>query len=554
MRAGYVISVGLMLLLVGCGGDDDGSGGAAGAGGATGGAGGNGGAGGSSGGSGGAGGSGGSGGSGGPASGSVLQYHNHATRDGVYVDAALTKAAVMNLHVDPSFAMATYAAPAYAQPLYLAGAGSVPDLVIQATNQNHVIGFHAATGAKVWDVTLGPPVPKSSLASLKNNCGNIDFLGVIGTPVIDAGSRTIYLSSEQASGSTSSHNVYALDADTGATRSGWPVDVSAKLASASPRFNPLPAHQRGALAIVGGRLIVPYGGHWGDCGDYRGWVVSISLSDPTQMTTFATRAMAGGIWAPGGVASDGISVFFSTGNTQAMTNSFTPPAMYGDGNTVFKLPPDLAKTGATTEYYVPTNWSALDAADDDLGGMGPLLMDVEGATPSKLVVQFGKDSKMYLIDRDAMGGQSAPLAAPVVANPMGAIVGAGVTYQTASGHYALFRGNPSGCPAGQSGALAAVKITPGSPPTAALAWCAGPAQSNKAPAVSMTDAVGTDAMVWIIGNDNKLRSYDADTGTVVFNGGPAGDTMSTVATFQTPIFVRGRVFAASNTQVYAFTP
>jgi outer membrane protein assembly factor BamB len=549
MRAWYVVPFTLIGLLAACGGDDS----SPGAGGATSGAGG------SSGGSGGAGGAAGAGGTsgaagaggsgGGDAARSVLQHHNHATRDGVYIDAALTKAAVATLHVDTTFAMATYSAPAYAQPLYLAGAGG-PDLVIQATNQNHVIAFDAASGAKVWDVTLGAPLPKSSLASLKANCGNVDFLGVIGTPVIDATTRTIYLGSEQANGASASHQVYALDADSGTTKSGWPIDVGAKLGSA---FNALAEHQRGALAIVGDRLIVPYGGHWGDCGAYRGWVVSLSLAAPHQMTSFSTRAIAGGIWAPGGVASDGTSVFFTTGNTQAMTNSFTPPAMYGDGNTVFKLPPDLTSTGATTEYFVPTNWSALDQADDDLGGMGPLLVDVDGATPSKLVVQFGKDSKIYLIARESMGGQSAPLAATTVANATGAIVGAGVTYKTASGHYALFRGQPSGCPAGQSGTLGAVKITPGSPPTAAIAWCAGPA-SNKAPAVTMTDASGTDATVWIIGNDNKLRAYDADTGAVVFNGGAAGDTMSATANFQTPIFVKGRAFAASNTQVYAFRP
>jgi hypothetical protein len=61
-------------------------------------------------------------------------------------------------------------------------------------------------------------------------------------------------------------------------------------------------------------------------------------------------------------------------------------------------------------------------------------------------------------------------------------------------------------------------------------------------------------MVWIIGNDNKVRAYDADTGMAVFNGGAASDTMSAVANFQTPIFVKGRVFATSNAQVYAFTP
>jgi hypothetical protein len=70
----------------------------------------------------------------------------------------------------------------------------------------------------------------------------------------------------------------------------------------------------------------------------------------------------------------------------------------------------------------------------------------------------------------------------------------------------------------------------------------------------MSDASGTDALVWVVGNDNKLRAYDGDLGTVVFNGGAAGDTMTATAQWTSPIAVGGRIFAASNTQVYAFKP
>jgi hypothetical protein len=440
-----------------------------------------------------------------------------------------------------------------AQPLYLAGAGSVPDLVIIVTNQNHAIAFNATNGAKVWDQTLGTPLPVANLATLKAGCGsNISGqVGILGTPVIDGATRTIYLSSTQLSGSTAAHMAYALDADTGMTRTGWPVDVTAKAVPTGITINPLAESQRGALAFVGGRVVIPYGGYIGDCGAYHGWVASISAADPTQVTAFATRAIAGGIWAPSGVASDGTSVYFATGNTEAMANSFTPPAMYGDGESVFKLPPDLTRTMATTEYFVPTNWSALDQGDTDIGGTGPLLVDVAGATPSNLIVQFGKDGKAYLIDRNAMGGQSAPLASPTVAT--GTIINAAVSYKTATATYALFRASPSGCPSGSSGSMAAVKITPAAPPTAAIAWCGG-AATKKSAAVTMADAAGTDTLVWIVGTDNKLRGYDGDTGTVVFNGGAAGDTLTATADFQTPIVANGRIFAASNTQVYAFKP
>ena len=76
-------------------------------------------------------------------------------------------------------------------------------------------------------------------------------------------------------------------------------------------------NERGALIIVKDMLYVPYGGHYGDCGQYHGWVVGVSLSDPTEVVAWATRAQAGGIWAPGGIASDGTSLFVATGNTMA---------------------------------------------------------------------------------------------------------------------------------------------------------------------------------------------------------------------------------------------
>jgi outer membrane protein assembly factor BamB len=465
----------------------------------------------------------------------------------VYIDPAFTKTAVATLHVDTTFASATYAASVYAQPLYLAGNGTTPDLVIVATTQNHVIALNAASGAVVWDQTFGPSVPRSSL------CGQaVNPSGIIGTPVIDGAARTMYFNAITLSGSTPADMVYALDANTGMTKSGWPVDLNARATANARNFVSNVHNQRGALALVGGRVLVPFGGHGGDCGDYRGWVMSIAATDPTQMTIFATRVLGGGIWGPSGVASDGTSVYFATGNSMGMINSpFSHPDMYGDGETVFKLPPDLSRVSNTTEYFVPTNWSEMDDSDYDIGGTGTLVVDVPGATPSKLLVQLGKDRKAYLIDRDTMGGQSAPLAAPTVAT--GAIINAAASYRTPMGTYVVFRGAGTGCPSGQSGSMTSLRITAASPPQASVAWCGG-AASNKSPAVSMTDTSGANALVWLVGNDNKLRAYDGDTGTVVFNGGDTADTMTASASFQSPIVANGRIFAASNTQAYAFTP
>src|ERR1700732_3692944 len=109
------------------------------------------------------------------------------------------------------------------------------------------------------------------------------------------------------------------------------------LASQGQTFVARDQNQRGALAILACNLYVAFGGHFGDCGQYRGFVVGISLSDPRTIRSWATRARGGGIWAPGGISSDGKSLFAATGNTFGATK-------WSDGEAVVRLAPDLRRS------------------------------------------------------------------------------------------------------------------------------------------------------------------------------------------------------------------
>src|SRR5262249_17245353 len=120
----------------------------------------------------------------GPAS--VLQHHKNATRDGVYVEPAFTKANIPKLHIDRSF-IAAIQGPTYAQPLYVDDGPGGRDLVIVATEQDKVYALDPTTGAQVWVQTVGTPVPLAKLP-----CGVIDPVGITGTPIIDAATRTIF--------------------------------------------------------------------------------------------------------------------------------------------------------------------------------------------------------------------------------------------------------------------------------------------------------------------------------------------------------------------------
>jgi hypothetical protein len=338
--------------------------------------------------------------------------------------------------------------------------------------------------------------------------------------------------------------VFALSTDDGSTKSGWPVDVGATARANGVSFEP-PVHgERGALLFLNGTVYVPYGGHFGDCGNYHGWVVGISAANPgAAPSAWATRARAGGIWASGGIASDGQSLYVATGNTFSA-------ATWMDGEAIIRLGPNLAASQNTTDYFAPSNWSQLDATDLDLGGSGPILFTVPGATPSELAIALGKDGYAYLLDRKNLGGIGAAVASSRVSRDQ--IINAAVAYTTSQGTYVVFRGAGVGCPGGTGGGLTALKIGAASPPTISVAWCAGPT-GRGSPMVTTTNGKD-DAVVWwiAVGSDNMLRGFDGDTGTLVYGG--INDPLSNVSRFQTPIAAKGRIFAATDNAVVAFTP
>ncbi|HET7506320.1 MAG TPA: hypothetical protein VFK02_35115 [Kofleriaceae bacterium] len=472
---------------------------------------------------------------------SVLELHAAPSRAGAYVDAAFTRAAAATLHRDTTFT-ATYSGAAFAQALYL-DRGGAHDLVIAATEANEVSAFDP-TGAMVWRAELGTPQPMPNPAEAAD-CGNINPLGITGTPVIDPGSGTLYLDAMIHDGGAAHHRIFALAVDTGATRPGWPVDVGAALAGGATPFVPAAENQRGGLTLVGGTVYVPYGGHYGDCGHYRGWIVAVPADRPAALTAFATTSTQAGAWTPGGVSSDGTSVFAVFGNGEGSTT-------WAHSDAILRFGAGATFSGSIRDYWAPTNWQQLDSTDKDLAGPA-MPLDLPGATPAALLVAFGKDGNVYLLARDDLGGITAPVAQLHAATAE--ILNTPTLYRTANGTYVAFRAHGApGCP-GLTGAssLVAVKIAPGTPPQLSLAWCAGTGSAGS-PIATTTDGT-SDPIVWVVGaeGDQRLHGYDGDTGAVVFAGGGAGDAMASTSRFITPIVARGRIFVAADGQLHAFT-
>jgi PQQ enzyme-like repeat protein len=466
---------------------------------------------------------------------SVVTHHNSATRDGVYVAPTLTRAAAATITQDLGF-QATIAGPTYAHPLFFDAGEGGQDLVLVATERNDVYALDATTGAEIWHNHLGAPVPLADLP-----CGNIDPLGITGTPYLDVPRRSIYLDAMILDSGNPKHFIFALSLDDGTVKTGWPVDVDATVSYEGMGFDSSVQNQRGALLVLGDRLYVPYGGHYGDCGNYYGWLVGVPVADPGAPQAWATRAQGAGSWAPGGVASDGTNLFIATGNGFGTST-------WRDQEAIIRLTPGPEFSENAADYWAPTNWLDLDGGDVDLGGSGPVLFHVAGATPADLAIALGKDGNAYLIDRANMGGVSDALDALAVSPSE--IVQAAAAYPAAQGVNVAFRGPGLGCPGGQSGDLTALHITATSPPQLEVAWCASE-NGQGSPMVTTTDGQA-ESIVWTIGSESsqQLRAFDGDTGAVIFDG--AGTDVDTFKRFVSPIVGKGRIFVAGASGVYAF--
>jgi len=473
----------------------------------------------------------------------VTQFHNHESRDGLYIDSAITQSAAVNLTRDLNFD-GTIVGNVYAQPLYIENGPGDKAMIIVATESNNVYALDAGNGTIIWQLNVGEPVSADDLV-----CTKLDPIGVTGTPIVDLASRALFLDAmiTPDGGTTKKHLILSLNVDTGDINPGWPVDVEATATYNGLNFIPSIQQQRPALGIVGNILYVGYGS-MRDCSPFHGWLVGVPIDNPASVTAWAaaTKTHGGAIWGVGGIASDGKNPFVITGNT------FSPPNWEG-GQAVIRFLPGPIFSGLPADYWVPENWLTLDSFDFDLGSSGPLLVDVPGATPSHLVVALGKDRNMYLVNRDNLGGISAPIAVSLVASST--ILQAAVTYRTKQNTHVALRANNDG-----NTVLSAFRIAATNPPTIASGWnVTRGAGGCGSPFVTSTD--GTNNMiVWVVGTedhltggDQRLHGYDGDTGAVVYDGGGPNELMAGTHYYSTTgIAARGRIYVAGDNKVYAF--
>lgn len=372
----------------------------------------------------------------------------------------------------------------YAQPLV------VGDRVLVTTEADSLYSLSLRTGQVQWRTTVGEPVPLSELP-----CGNIDPLGITGTPVYDPATGLVFAVAEVTG---PAHILVGAEARTGRVRVRRSADV--------PGMPPGPHQQRAALALSRGRVYVAYGGLLGDCGDYRGRVVASRTDGRGPLLAFAVpTSREGGIWGASGPAVDGRGrLYVAVGNGAATGGT------WDHSDSVLRLSPELR----LEDGFAPTRWPQDNAADADLGSMGPLLL------PGGLVFAAGKSGLGYLLRADHLGGVGGQLVERPVCAAFGGAAAAGSTIYVP-------------CTDG----LRQVRVGPGA--RLELGW--------QAPgAVSGSPVVGGHTVYSLDPAGGTLYALDADQGTVRTSA-PVGQT----SRFATPTLAGGLVLVGTLAGVVA---
>jgi outer membrane protein assembly factor BamB len=373
----------------------------------------------------------------------------------------------------------------YAEPLVVGGH------VLVATEGDSLYSLDARTGQVQWHTNVGKPVPLAQLP-----CGNIDPLGITGTPVYDSGTGLVFAVAEV---SGPAHVLVGVDVNTGKVKVRRPVDPAG--------MEPAPHQQRAALALSGGMVYLAYGGLLGDCGNYHGWVIASRTDGQGPLLTYQVpTTREGGIWAPPGPAVDAAGrLYVSVGNGEATSGD------WDHSDSVLRLSPTLQ----LEDGFAPQQWQQDNASDADLGSLGPMLL------PGGLVYINGKSGLGYLLHANALGGVGGQaLVKPVCTAFGGAALVSSVLFVP--------------CTDG----LQQVRVGPGVSLT--LGWQA-PAQVTGSPVVG-------GHTVYSLDPGGTLYALDIQSGNV-------RTTVSVGATsrFATPTLFEGRVFVGTLTGVVAIT-
>jgi len=447
--------------------------------------------------------------------------------------------------------------------------GQMKNVIYFATENDMVYAVDAdsisgSTATVLWSVSLvpsgeAPAVPNETGAT----CGNVSPTGVEGTPVIDRGRNAIYVVAKTMNSTTNTtqfFRLHALSLTNGTELFGGPATISATYPGTAGNasgeivtFSPRDQSNRPGLLETGGNIYIAFGGQYGDCGEYSGFLMSYSADTLAQNDAIDLNpnSIQGGMWNSGAAPSADVagSIYVSTANAGDETS--IGPNDYPIS--VVRLTDSGTLTVA--DYFTPYNAEVLDQEDLDMASAGvlimPDLMDSESVV-HQYAIAAGKDGNMYVLDRNNMGGfhiSMNDIVQTVVINGSGPVNN---NFSTP----AYFNNNVYVCPSDEtfkafaiSNALLATSATMST--TLAI---------NGASGFTISANGTSNGIVWAIGpktGNGILYAFDASSlSTMLYASNQAAgnrdQTAPILGLFHTPTVANGKVYFGTGTTVAVF--
>ena len=499
----------------------------------------------------------------------VVTFHNDNARTGQDLHETLLTLKTVHTPTFGKVNFLTMDGKVDAQPLYLSsvkipGQG-VHNVLYVASEHASVNAFDADNGQYLWNVSLLGTGESSSDSRSCDEAVNPE-IGITATPVIDrtqGANGAIYLvaMSRDTSGNYF-QRLHALDVSSGAELFGGPKTITASYPGVGDNssggnviFDPAQYKDRAALLLVNGVVYTTWASHC-DQRPYTGWIIGFDAAtlNQTSVLNITPNGNEGAIWMSGGgpAADNQGNIYLLDGNgtfdTALDANGFPSQGNFGNG--FLKL---STQNGGLTvaDYFEMSNQQEENDTDRDLGSGGTLLLPDQTDASGKvwhLAVGAGKDSNLYLVNRDSMGkfnpsgdavfqGISQLFPGPVFSTPAyfnGVVYYAAVNDRIKA--FALKNAQFPSIPANQTGKVFAY---PGATPS--------------------ISANGTsDAILWAVENGYSatLHAYDAtDLSKELYNSNQAPfvqDQPGPGNKFITPTVANGKVYVGTTYGVAVF--
>lgn len=449
----------------------------------------------------------------------------------------------------------------YGEPLYVPGvtiSGATHNVVYVVTEHDSVYAFDAdnKSSAPLWHVSFLNGVGVTTVPTADVGSTIFPEIGITSTPVIDPATGTIYVEAFTKENGSYFQRLHALDITSGTEKFGGPVTISGSVkgsgvgndGAGNVPFQAKIELQRAGLLLLNNTVYIGFASH-GDNGPYHGWVVGYNASTLTQVGLWndTPNGQDGGIWqGGGGLAAD------SAGAIYGVSGNGTADGGPDYGDSFFKLT-QSGNTLSVADFFTPSNQQTLSNGDVDVGSGGPMLLPDQPGGHPHLMTQAGKEGKIYLVDRDSMGGYNTAHDNVVqeIPNAVGVPPAPGRTDRNFSTP-SFWQSRVYYVGASDSAkafVLSNGMLTP-SPQSQSISTFGIPGAT---PVVSANG--NTNGILWAIDRAGLLRAFDAtNLATELYNSSQAGtrDTLGTTIRFSVPTVANGRVYVGTKGQLVVY--